>query len=153
MLWSCGAIKTLESPLDCREIKLVKPKGNQHWIFTGRTNAEAEALVLWPCDPKIRLFGKDPDAGKDWRQQEKKMRWLRVRWWDSITNLIDMNLSKLWEVVKDREAWRAAVHGVTKSWTQLSDWTTKSGKSFWTYTFSDKFPKIFVCYNKILQNG
>ena len=64
--------KTLESPLDSKEIKPVNPKGNQPWIFIGRTDAEAEAPVLWPPDVKSRLIGKDPDAGKDWRQKEKR---------------------------------------------------------------------------------
>ena len=63
--------KTLESPLDCKEIKPVNPKGNQLWIFSGRTDAEADALILWPLDVKSRLTGKDPDAGKDWGQEEK----------------------------------------------------------------------------------
>ena len=63
--------RTLESPLDCREIQLVHPKGDQSWAFTGRTDVEAEALVLWPCDAKSWLIWKDPDAGKDWRQEEK----------------------------------------------------------------------------------
>ena len=65
--------KTHESPLDCKEIKPVHPKGNQSWIFIGRTDAEAEALILWPPDAKNWLIGKDPDAGKDWRQEEKGM--------------------------------------------------------------------------------
>ena len=63
--------KTLESPLDCKEIKPVNPKGNHSWIFIGRTDAEAEAPILWPPDEESRLIGKDPDAGKDWRQEEK----------------------------------------------------------------------------------
>ena len=65
--------KTLESPLDCKDIKPVNPKGNQPWIFIGKTDAEAEALTLWPPDGNVQLFGKDPDAGKDWRQKEKRM--------------------------------------------------------------------------------
>ena len=73
MLLNCGVEKTLERPLDCKKIKSVNPKGNQPWIFIGRTDAEAEAPILWPPDAKSWLTGKDPDAGKDWRQEEKVM--------------------------------------------------------------------------------
>ena len=69
--WTLVLEKTLESPLDCKEIQPVHPKGNQSWIFIGRTDAEAEALTLWPSDEKNWLTGKDPDAGKDWRQEKK----------------------------------------------------------------------------------
>ena len=71
MLLNCGVEKTLESPLDCKEVKAVHPKGNQFWMFFGRTDVEAETPILWPPDAKNWLFGKDPDAGKDWRQEEK----------------------------------------------------------------------------------
>ena len=71
--WTVVLEKTLESPLDCKEIKLVNPKGNQSWIFIGRTDAEGEAPILWPPDMKIWLIGKDPGPGKDWRQEEKGM--------------------------------------------------------------------------------
>ena len=122
--WIVVLEKTHESPWDSKEIQPVNPKGNQPWIFIGRTVAEAEAPILWPLDAKCWLIGKDPDAGKDWGQKEKG--WQRIRWLDSITDSLDVYLTKLWDIVEDREAWRAAVHGVTKSQTRLSNWTTTS---------------------------
>ena len=117
--WVVLSVKTLESPLDCREIQPVHPKGNQSWIFIGKTDAESP--ILWPPDVKNWLLGKDTDAGKDWRWQEKVTE--RMRWLNSIIDSLDMSLRKLWDLVMDREVCCPAVHGVTMSQTWLSDWT------------------------------
>ena len=119
--WTMVLEKTLESPLDCKEIQPVHPKRDQSWVFIGRTDAEAETPILWPPHAKSKHIGKDPDAGRDWGQEEKG--WQRMKWLDGITDSMGMGLGRLREFVMDREARRAATHGVAKSRTRLSDWT------------------------------
>ena len=131
--WTVVLEKTLESPLDCEGIQPVHPKGDQSWVFFGRTD-EAETPILWPPDWKSWLIGKDPDAGKDWQQEKRGQQ--RIRWLDGITVSMDMGLGGFQELVMDRESWRAVVLGVSKSQTRLSDWaelnwTSNAGGLVW----------------------
>ena len=119
--WTVVLEKILESPLDCKEIKSVHPKGNQSWILIRRADVEAEAPILWPSDMKNWLIGKDPDAGKDWRQEDKEMAEDEMVGWHHRLNGHEFEEAP--GVVMESEAWHAAIHGVTKSWTRLGDWT------------------------------
>ena len=128
--WTVVLEKTLESPFDCKRIKLVNLKGNQSWIFIGRTDAEAETPISWRPHAKNRLIEKDLDIGKDWGQEEKG--WQRMRWFYGIIDSVDRSLSKLRAIVKDRKAWSAAVHGVAKSQIWLSNWTKPTNRHLYT---------------------
>ena len=119
--WTEVLEKTLESSLECKEIKPVNPKGNQSWIFIGRTDAEAETPLLWPLDGKNWQIRKDPGAGEDWRQEDKGTTEDETVGWHHW--LDGHSLSRFWELAMDRETWCATVCGVAKSWTWLIDWT------------------------------
>ena len=119
--WIVVLEKTLESPLDCKEIQSVHPKGDQSWIFIGRTDAEAETPILWPPDERVDSLEKTLMLGGIEGKRRRGRQ--RMRWLNGITGFMHMSLGKLLELVTDREAWRTAIHGVTKSRTLLSDWT------------------------------
>ena len=134
--WKHELHELAESSLDSEEVKPVNLKGDQPWIFPGRTDAEAEARVFWLSDVNGRLIGKVPDGGKDWGQRRRQCQ--RMRWLDSIMGAMSMNWGKLRETVRDREDWPAAVHGVAKSQTRLGN-GTELNKSV-----------IFSCYQGIV---
>ena len=147
--WTVVLEKTLESPLECKEIKPVHPKGNQSWIFTGRTDAVAETPILWPPDMKNWLIGKTPMLGKTEGRRRRGQK--RLRWLDGITNSMDMSLSKL-QMVKDWEAWHTAVHGVPKSQTRLNNMILQFHS--WAYTQTKlEFKKIHTPYYNTTYNS
>ena len=138
--WTVVLEKTLASPLDCKEIQPVHSKGDQSWVFFGRTDAEAETPILWPPDAKSWLIWEDSDAGRDWGQEEKGTTEDEMAGWHPQS--MDMSLSELRELVMDREAWHAVIHEVTNNWTQLSHWTELN----WTFLDPGGGYKILILW-------
>ena len=136
--------KALESPLDSKEVKPINPKENQSWIFIGRTDTEAQAPILWLPDAKSDSLENTLMLGKI--EAKRRRGWQRMRWMDSFTDSVNMCLSKFREIVKDREAWSAVVHGITRSQMQLSNWITKN-KIYQDYKVVRLEPS-FISYRK-----
>ena len=118
--WTVVLEKTPESPFDCKEIQPVHSKGHQSWVFFGRNDSKSETAIFWPPHAKSWLIGKDSDAGKDWRQEEKGTTEDGMAGWH---HRLEGHEFEWTELVIDREVWRAGIHGVVKSGTRLSDWT------------------------------
>ena len=143
--WTVVLEKTVESPLDCKEIQPVHSKGDRPWDFFGRTDAKAETPILWPPHAKSWRIGKDFDAG--WDGGRKRRGRPRMRWLDGITDLMDVSLSELRELMMDREAWCAAIHGVAKSRTRLSNSTELN----WICAKGSIYFVLFIPFNKLVK--
>ena len=152
--WAVVLVKTLESPLDYKEIKPVNPKGNQSWIFIGRTDVEAEAPILWPLDAKNWLLRKDPDAGKDWKQEEKGQH--RMRWFDGITISMDLSFEQAPGIADGQGSllcfspWGCKESDMTEQLNWLTDW--HENISLFYYKDHNNFFKKETLGHKLLQH-